>query len=283
MTAFSINVDAYANANFQVRFIYTDGNSGDWTGMIAIDNILVSATTFSGGCSIFVNYYPDTDGDGFGDGSQTPTQVCLGDPPPSGFVTNNTDCDDNNANDVDLVLNSNPVADGLYQANNSINSMGFVPNTGASPNFTTFQAGVTIFLNPGFIAEAGSDFTAKIEPCTSSPSPLVQVLDEEVAIVSEDSKEKNNIENTKTELLVYPNPTRERTFVEFNLNKSTPVNLLVFDGRGNVVNKLLENKIIDEGFHQMSFETNELPIGVYIVFLRIGDEVISKRLLVVKD
>ena len=85
---------------------------------------------------------------------------------------------------------------------------------------------MTIFLNPGFVADAGSDFTAKIEPCTSSPSPLVQVLDEDIAIVSEDSKEKNNIENTKTELLVYPNPTRERAFVEFNLNKSTPVNLL---------------------------------------------------------
>ena len=94
--------------------------------MIAIDNILVSATTFSGGCATFVDYYPDTDGDGFGDGSQTPTQVCLGDPPPSGFVTNSTDCDDNNTNDVDLVLNSNPVADGLYQANNSITSTGFV-------------------------------------------------------------------------------------------------------------------------------------------------------------
>ena len=34
----NIDVDAYRNANFQVRFIYSDGNTSSWTGMIALDN-----------------------------------------------------------------------------------------------------------------------------------------------------------------------------------------------------------------------------------------------------
>ena len=283
LTAFSLNVDVYNNADFQVRFIYTDGNNGDWTGMIAIDNVVVSATTHTGGCTTFVDYYPDTDGDGYGDGTQTPTQVCLGDPPPQGFVSNDTDCDDNNMNDVDIVLNNNPVTAGLHQANNSINSMGFVPNSPAAPGFITFKAGVTIFLNPGFVAEAGSDFTAKIEPCSSTPSPLIQSIDEELEVVSDSKKEEMSTQKSKTQLLVYPNPTRERTFVEFEVKESTQVNLLVFDARGNVVNKLLENKMMEEGYHQMSFETNELPVGIYTVFLRIGEEMISKRLIVQKD
>ena len=84
-------------------------------------------------------------------------------------------------------------------------------------------------------------------------------------------------------MFVYPNPTSERTFVEFDLKESAPINLLVFDARGNIVNKLLENKILDGGYHQMSFQTDELPIGVYTVFLRIGEEVVSKRLMVMKD
>ena len=282
LTDFSTIVDTYSNANFQVKFIYTDGGTGDYTGMIAIDNVVVSATTHSGGCSTFVDYYPDTDGDGYGDGTQTPTQVCLGDPPPSGYVTNDTDCDDGNANDVDLVFNSTVPA-GLHQANNSITSIGFVPNSGAAPGFITFQAGVTIFLTPGFVAESGSDFTAKIEPCSSAPSPLVQPLDEGIVKVPDNDKEEISTPKSKVQLLVYPNPTKERTFIEFDLKESDQVNLLVFDARGNVVNKLLENKSLGIGNHQMSFETNELPIGIYTVFLRLGEKMIAKRLIVQKD
>ena len=286
LSDFSLNVDTYNNANFQIRFIYNDGGMngiGDWTGMIAIDNVVVSATTHTGGCTNFVDYYPDNDGDGFGDGNQIPTQVCVGDPPPSGFVTNDTDCDDSNMNDVDILLDSSPVAAGLHQANNSINSTGSINNSGAAPGFTTFQAGVTIFLNPGFIAEAGSDFTAKIESCSgTSASPLVQAVDDEIVRMPDDTKEKEIVENTKTDLVVYPNPTQERTFVEFEINESTSVNLLVFDARGNVVNRLLNNKVMAAGFYQTSFETNELPIGIYTVFLRIGEEIVSKRLIVQK-
>jgi len=108
-------------------------------------------------------------------------------------------------------------------------------------------------------------------------------VDEEVAIVADDSKVNEIVKNTITDLVVYPNPTRERTFVEFDVKESDEVSLLVFDARGNVVNKLLENKLIGIGYHQMSFNSNELPIGVYTVFLRIGDEVVSKRLMVMKD
>ncbi|GJM33833.1 MAG: hypothetical protein DHS20C18_28340 [Saprospiraceae bacterium] len=37
-----INVDAYRNANFQVRFTYTDGGDGSWAGMIAFDDYVLS-------------------------------------------------------------------------------------------------------------------------------------------------------------------------------------------------------------------------------------------------
>ena len=229
LTDFNINVDTYNNPDFQVRFIYTDGGTGSWTGMIAIDNVVVSATTFNGGggCTNFVDYYPDNDGDGFGDGNQSPTTICQGDTPPTDQVPNNTDCDDNNPNDVNLTFNTNPVPAGLHQANNSITSEGFVPNTGAAPGFITFQAGETIFLNTGFVAEVGADFTAKIEPCTSSPSPLTQQLDEELFKTSESSKEAITTSKVKTELTVYPNPTRDRTFVEFDATEAEQVLSLI--------------------------------------------------------
>ena len=41
---------------------------------------------------VFVDYYPDTDGDGAGDSSFVPTLTCDG--PPPGFVADRSDCDD---------------------------------------------------------------------------------------------------------------------------------------------------------------------------------------------
>ncbi len=45
----NIGVDAYRNTNFQVRFIYTDGDDGSWTGMIALDNFRLHGDVISAG------------------------------------------------------------------------------------------------------------------------------------------------------------------------------------------------------------------------------------------
>ena len=46
-TNFSLNVSNYINNQFRVRFIYTDGNTGGWTGMIMLDDFKVSGVQLS--------------------------------------------------------------------------------------------------------------------------------------------------------------------------------------------------------------------------------------------
>ena len=41
-THVSMNIDAYKSDALRVRFFYTDGDNGDWTGMIALDNFRIS-------------------------------------------------------------------------------------------------------------------------------------------------------------------------------------------------------------------------------------------------
>lgn len=58
---FTINLDQYAHSTFQCRFIYSDGNQGDWTGMIALDNFLLSGDRIlTHGCTSITatNYDP---------------------------------------------------------------------------------------------------------------------------------------------------------------------------------------------------------------------------------
>lgn len=47
ITNFSLDVSSHINSQFKVRFIYTDGNSGGWTGMIMIDDFKVSGVQLS--------------------------------------------------------------------------------------------------------------------------------------------------------------------------------------------------------------------------------------------
>ena len=48
-TSFSYNLANYSNSDFKVRFIFTDGGNGAWTGMIALDNFVVSGTSANAG------------------------------------------------------------------------------------------------------------------------------------------------------------------------------------------------------------------------------------------
>lgn len=69
-----------------------------------------------------------------------------------------------------LDVNDNPITDGLYQASSVLNSIGLVPNNGT----VDFEAGDTINMNIDFEVEAGADFDAVIENCTTldqTPSP----------------------------------------------------------------------------------------------------------------
>ena len=137
-------------------------------------------------------YYFDSDNDGFG--GNVSTQACSA---PNGYVSNNTDCNDNNAainpsaseicdgidnncnNQTDegcgldpcdgtaLVINA--ITQNTFRASISINSTATV--TGTSD--ILFTAGQCIDLEPGFEIVVGTDFEAKIEPCanTITPSP----------------------------------------------------------------------------------------------------------------
>lgn len=63
---FTINLDQYAHENLQCRFIYSDGNKGEWTGMIALDNfILTGDRILNYGCTNpeALNYDPSADVD----------------------------------------------------------------------------------------------------------------------------------------------------------------------------------------------------------------------------
>ncbi len=58
-TSFSVAVDAYRSSAFKVRFIYSDGDDGEWTGMVALDNFRLTGDVINTGpCNQSVTITP---------------------------------------------------------------------------------------------------------------------------------------------------------------------------------------------------------------------------------
>lgn len=82
---------------------------------------------------------------------------------------------------------------------------------------------------------------------------------------------------------IYPNPYQGRVNIEYYLGKSCNVNISVFDLTGKLV-KVLVNGTENEGSQKHYFSASELgmPVGAYIVKLRIDSKEISRKILEIK-
>jgi len=262
------------------------GNTGE------DDDIVVLVNS---NCVLSETYFVDADGDGLGDPGSDGIDFCAGTPPPPGFVDNQDDCDDNNAGDDLAVIT--PTPEGQYYATDQLSSDGPLSTT----NSVIFQAGFEVVMTPGFVAAAGSDFHAFIEPdCPfDSPStPLVQdtptdntleVSDKIAKTIEEDVSNtiiENTIEDVKINddnLMIYPNPTQNETTIELDLGELSMVTISVFDATGNRIEDLVSNRKTEAGKSSIQYNTSKLSQGVYMVVLKTERKNTIQRLVIIRN
>lgn len=132
----------------------------------------------------------------------------------------------------------------------------------------TYLAGDYIDLRPGFRAENGSVFDARIGDCSTSQKNSI----EEMEVSLDDLSLLDN----------YPNPFSQSTTIEFNLPESTLVQLQVYDMTGKMVASLIEDEILEAGKHSSRFEAGDLTNGIYTYVLMYGDKTISKKMMLMQ-
>jgi len=79
----------------------------------------------------------------------------------------------------------------------------------------------------------------------------------------------------------YPNPFNPVTRIRFTLEGASEVQLAVFDLLGREVARLLDQPL-SSGQHSVTFEARDLPSGVYLYKLRAGNQVRTRKMLLVK-
>ena len=80
-------------------------------------------------------------------------------------------------------------------------------------------------------------------------------------------------------LKIYPNPASGATHAEFSLNKPGHIELSLFDLNGRNVAKIFEGQK-SSGKHQISFSVASLESGYYLLRLKSGFKIQSKKLIV---
>jgi hypothetical protein len=166
---------------------------------------------------------------------------------------------------IDMVTITDNPASGTYRARTSIETMGTVTVVG----FAEFLAGMEIILNPGFTAQAGSDFLARIQACDPcTVSPLVTNMEkvskeQQVSFIDLPEQEENQGLFEQVALSVFPNPFEEQFNVSFEIKEAQEVRLYLVDVTGRLVHLLFEAKSLDAGVHRFEIDGSMLPDGIY--------------------
>ena len=104
---------------------------------------------------------------------------------------------------------------------------------------------------------------------------IAQVLDQEPSKVDE-----NDINNS--DITVYPNPIVSNFQIQFNIEKSSKVEITISDINGKII-KLLFKDNLTAGTNILSFNKNELTTGIYFLNIKANNKIIKNEKIVITE
>jgi len=82
---------------------------------------------------------------------------------------------------------------------------------------------------------------------------------------------------------IYPNPAVSDVNIELSLNAPKQVKIDIYDTQGKLIRgNVLEGRL-EKGTVNKAIDVNDIPAGVYNVQIQLGDEVLTRRLILLKN
>lgn len=130
--------------------------------------------------------------------------------------------------------------------------------------YVRFEAANAISLLPGFSVTNGSVFKGIIDPCFVR-STLVATHEVDPALES---------------LEVFPNPFTGSTKIRYSLYTSQTTSIQVYSATGQLVATPLPPQTRTEGEHELNFQAEKLPAGLYFLVLQTGQSLSTRRMVI---
>lgn len=140
----------------------------------------------------------------------------------------------------------------------------------------------------------GDGICQTISTCTSTPRYYLVdgvVNPRSDTLLTGVNEEETEILPTTTQYLTlsnFPNPFNRATIIQFEVNKQqADICLYIYDSRGNLVNKLIENKMYSKGRHEVSWNIDDsmggsISSGIYFYKLIANGQMCVKKAILVK-
>ncbi len=127
----------------------------------------------------------------------------------------------------------------------------------------TYVAQQSILLESGFQTDQGGVFTAYIDACAQ--------LAKNIALL------RSGQELSGEDLLVYADPSSDKTFVSYDLPQTSMVSLKLFDANGEQIGLPLHAAEQQAGKHTVMLDSSHLPNGVLVALLQTNQGVRYQR------
>jgi hypothetical protein len=79
----------------------------------------------------------------------------------------------------------------------------------------------------------------------------------------------------------YPNPFNSQTHIKYVLNQNTPVTLTIYNALGQNIATLVD-EYQQAGSHDVQFQADQLPSGIYLYILRSGDKKFTRKMTLIR-
>ncbi len=152
-----------------------------------------------------------------------------------------------------------------------------------------YMAGDAITFKPGFRAYSGSTFRAYLGEC-NNVSALQQLADNsdednlqfevEPLAKPEQNAPEGVIPSSSFE--VFPNPIIERSIIKYTVASKADVELNLYDLSNRLLKKIVQLPNVERGTYQTEISSQELPAGIYLARLMVGDQIFTKRIVIAK-
>ena len=132
---------------------------------------------------------------------------------------------------------------------------------------------VIAFVEKFLLGDTSTNTNVEISPYNPDLSPWItwDTPDIEGASVPPSIDRLNLMQN-------HPNPFNSVTFIDYSLNQAGHVQISVYDIKGNKIKTLL-NEQQGPGKKTVTFDGSELPSGIYIYKLKVGEFTESRKMM----
>lgn len=177
---------------------------------------------------------------------------------------------------VELCPDNLTIANPVTQAD-TFNAKQITAFSAISANLNVaYLAETSITLTNGFQTATNSNFLAKIEACSAQFTEPTDIENFTKLQIPRSTLEE------KPTLTIYPNPLQDQTTIAYQIPRETNVQLDIFNSNGKIANTLINNQLTQKGAYEINFSSIHQPEGFYIARLQMGNEVLLKKMIILK-